>query len=442
MRAKIAKCIVFLFAASAALNFFVGAHFVIAKETSDQSGKLDDFDYQKQLIEYLNDYSVFVTNWINNPGEFGALPSATHVGFPAVLLSRSKDQSNKEEFLEPICSGTIISSSSFLTAAHCFCPKLDNPNPDYYNNFDKCTKEKPYNSIEYLLYSPHFGIIKTKKNIYIHRDYNNPLLSDQLTIEKLPLADLAIIEIQATSAPLAILGSYESSLRKHTVFVGAGPFKYVDEFMPSVIKTDVKYGPAVIMTAKSPLFRNEKEYCRTSFSDVFCAGSDGIPVAHPPDSDFIVCNGDSGGGVFQKTRERKFRLVGVLSSVDNYGGECSSEANGRSIFTNLDNYIDWITKNRIHLSFNKTQKTEKCFDAITRSGRYKIQLEKMRIVVKSLRESNTQHADSIEVHDHKNNKSCQIKYNIGILHCESDENKVVDYTVHSDGAQLVICNFE
>lgn len=85
-------------------------------------------------------------------------------------------------------------------------------------------------------------------------------------------------------------------------------------------------------------------YCYTEFPEIakfasvrtFCGGYKSRGMA--------ACLGDSGGGFYLLSPDRKFQIVRGIISASLVGEDYGCEINAFSLFTNVARFIDWITK--------------------------------------------------------------------------------------------------
>lgn len=235
--------------------------------------------------------------------------------FPSVvaLLDNASLAATGSAFQAHFCGGTLIQSEWVLTAAHCVV-----------NNDGTIIKPT---DISVLAGSSDLRTPITQPTsvtrIVVHENYNNLFLNDDIALLKLsapaPAPAIALIE-----APIVT--------NDYAYIAGWGRLKFVEN------EEDARYPKS--LQAAAILFMEGAEcallggqYQAINARTQLCAGlkSGGV------DS----CQGDSGGPIFSTTKQNTLRLAGITS----WGYECA-RANKPGVYTNVLNYIDWIS-NRI-----------------------------------------------------------------------------------------------
>lgn len=189
------------------------------------------------------------------------------VSYPQVgaLLHR-----NNNNIFGAHCTGTMIASDSFLTAAHCIAEDLDEKN--------------------YKVYFQNGGIFRVKKIAYLEQKYH------------FPKADVAVLKLTTKIdgiAPSLINNLFEIAAPSFGIIVGFG--------RTGGMKSD--YGIKQIGTVKTTRCSSD-----LSKDNLICWRFE-RPVGNPG-KDSNTCQGDSGGPLYALLNKKDY-IVGITSGGKN-----------------------------------------------------------------------------------------------------------------------------
>jgi hypothetical protein len=251
--------------------------------------------------------------------------------FPSIFIFSD----NKKNFTDSFCTATKISSTQFLTAAHCvleagkkywFFPDSAKPGRKYYYSFSRD------------LSSPVFLHALTIKRVSIH-----PLLHSCLnkgkyapahcTVQGVPTPDVAIITVEKSDGPFFDVPFLPIDFRKNEPGDEIILTGYGSQFDGDVSPPVLKYGFSRVATIEEM----GKAIEGTSASDMgfsqwgFYFGSLG-PLMDPNLPN--LGSGDSGGPVIKEFPDR---IVGINSSAicpDGAPSDC--EVTSNNFFARID----------------------------------------------------------------------------------------------------------
>jgi len=251
-----------------------------------------------------------------NPGNFSS-SSSIGLSFPFQVSIRKYRLDNVSKNV-PFCSGSILSQSWILTAAHC----LDNLKPmdrllvvaGDINN-DNNTNRSNRQTVRVKFMIPH-GLHKNNSR----NGYDIALLALSHPL------DFSTASVQPIN-----LSERNSKPTGKVILSGWG----ITEDFP-------KGSPILTYTNKIQILENEE--CQKMESRQSVKDSQICVIPDSPDVVADACRGDSGGPLTQLNQEGSFVLIGVVS----YGNSCGLNMRQRrspGVYTRVSYFIDWIYKN-------------------------------------------------------------------------------------------------
>uniref|UniRef100_A0A1Q3FNW4 Putative trypsin-like serine protease n=1 Tax=Culex tarsalis TaxID=7177 RepID=A0A1Q3FNW4_CULTA len=220
------------------------------------------------------------------------------------------------------CGGSIISSRSILTAAHCL------------------TKENTNETLEADLLRVYIGIVNlaNKNDHFYHRassavlhpDYNSAQHTTDIGILKLTRD----IIFNNFIKPVCLYGNttdISAFYNRYGKVAGWGMNRN------GVVSNVLNYLDMPVVSQKKCSQTNVQYNTVLAYGESFCAGhADGNSV----------CNGDSGGGLVF-TDNYRFYLRGIVSISAQKRNQLMCDPNRYSVFTDVSKFLKWIRQNMV-----------------------------------------------------------------------------------------------
>ncbi|XP_064074436.1 trypsin, alkaline C-like [Vanessa tameamea] len=213
----------------------------------------------------------------------------------------------------PLCGGSLITSRSVLTAAHCY--------------FDSVREPDQYLVRLGSTFLRFGGHLHTVENWVVHPEYLEPVLYHDIAILK--LATPAIFSNRVAVARIA--GPNYSIPDNTTVTAtGWGQIDYAGPISQILQQVDIKkVNRDICRDNYAELYDLlEEEYPTNITTDMICAG-----ILDVGGKD--ACGGDSGGPLLHQ---------GVIIGVTSFGYECA-RPNYPGVFMKVPSYTNWIVDN-------------------------------------------------------------------------------------------------
>nr|WP_165505306.1 trypsin-like serine protease [Rhizobium leguminosarum] len=281
---------------------------------------------QKWFAEELTRYTTGIRSAFAVPGyNDGTLLTTTTFPSAGRLLRRPKGGGDISS-----CSGALVGSRHFLTAAHCFCEKGTIHWPDFKTCIDAGAPDKAESLVSFPTAGIYFDVMK----ITLNPEYK----ALDLTKANSSLGDIAVIEL-ADDVPLPVISLDAPSANDIPMVVGFGVLDLTSKARERIGIPGGPYSPG-IAAVFFPLLQS----CNGQLSqrDVLCANYSAFNLS----TGSATCGGDSGGALFKISNVGRTSLIGVASSRISLKGEPVCDANDAvlSVFTNVGIYRSWIQK--------------------------------------------------------------------------------------------------
>ena len=298
---------------------------------------------QSVILEYAESWSNTISSMIFSHQAKGLFISSTTVPEAGFLLI------NYNEGGREFCSGTVVSPTQILTAAHCFCGTGESRMA--FTSSD-CQPLLP--NTTGVFFSPVMGAARIQSIKISDRYMGDYGASDFAKVTQVA-SDLAIAELDRPLPGYVELGAVSDSwdvvanasfgrlfIQPNGVDVGLDTTKDKnDEFDVGVGQIGVH--DAVRLTSAA---------CGSiGLSDTVCTQAGDLPISDPRFTTSGVCGGDSGGGLFG-WKGNRMKLLGVTAFFESaHGVECPNVGSQSSYYINLQSHLDWLNKN-IHAAEN------------------------------------------------------------------------------------------
>jgi V8-like Glu-specific endopeptidase len=280
---------------------------------------VDNFN-REYYIEELHPYSPLRKNL--HKMVLGGKEAENELASMSVFL-QTKDSS---------CSGTIISHDIILTAAHCIDSKTKEIEIYFNNDF-----EKPYTSTKFaklISFPENEEIERIQRERYSndHLDFDfDEYKSFQSYFDNLTELDYRPLEksVYYASSDLALV-FLENPLPENAKIASmfSGKLKFKQKFI------GVGYG--VTSRNYHEKTNNKLRYTEMKLFAAYHLRETILSLSvHSGHYSKNTCAGDSGGGLFEKKKEGKYQLIGVLSSGNN---NCANS----KLYTLIHPYYDWL----------------------------------------------------------------------------------------------------
>lgn len=239
-----------------------------------------------------------------------------------VNLPRKNPSLTASNFQQYQCGGSIISSRSILTAAHCL------------------TKENTNETLEADLLRVYIGIVNlankddhfyhTASSAVLHPDYNSAQHTTDIGILQLTRD----IIFNNFIKPVCLYGNttdISAFYNRYGKVAGWGLNRN------GVVANVLNYLDMPVVSQKKCSQTNVQYNTVLAYGESFCAGhSDGNSV----------CNGDSGGGLVF-TDNYRFYLRGIVSISAQKRNQLMCDPNRYSVFTDVSKFLKWIRQNML-----------------------------------------------------------------------------------------------
>ncbi|TBB32450.1 S1 family peptidase [Rhizobium ruizarguesonis] len=226
------------------------------------------------------------------------------------------------------CSGALIRSRYFVTAAHCFCERGNTHWPNFKSCVDAGAPDKSDSIVSFPTSGTFFEVAKVTLNPnYTAIDRTKP--SDLL-------ADIAVVEL-SEDIPLPVLALGISKEDDTKAAVGFGVLDLANQAITTIGIPGGPYSSGV-----EAVFFPIMQACKSklSQSDVLCANYSSFNI----DMGSATCGGDSGGALFGISKTGRATLIGIASSRISMRNqsECMADDAVISVFTDVGKYREWI----------------------------------------------------------------------------------------------------
>lgn len=226
---------------------------------------------------------------------------------------------------QSLCTGTLISPTVVLSAAHCFISPGVKAVAVALNNNIEQTKQEDVIFVE---------------EVKINEAYNPERVDGRNFVDGHPHGDIALLKLKRAvpsdfkPAPMPDASAPALKAGDNLTIAGYG----VNVAVQNQIVKDPKTGAEKVIPVTSG---NSGSGVLRVVHDVAVSKvtSDGKEFAVDESLQRNACHGDSGGPVYKMKSDGKLMLVGVVSRGTNPIGNCDQTG----VFTDVSGYLNWVT---------------------------------------------------------------------------------------------------